>query len=127
METEDTNTASGSEDAADKLDEVYALIWRSHETDDTFDPTEFTSRIPRLMVWLRELYAGGHLVACGGGGFENHTGGLTLIRASGIEEAMKLSAGTPMNEIGTTEVLIWDVFYADLVVTKQEGRLAANP
>src|SRR5689334_23116101 len=101
----------------ERLPEVYALIWRSTEPDETFNQEEFSSRIPRLMSWLRDLHAQGKLVACGGGGFENHVGGLTLIRADSIEEARELASGTPMNEIGTTDIMIWDLFYADLKQT----------
>ena len=108
------------------LPELYALIWRANDPDDTFDSAEFEQRIPRLMEWLRDLYAKGHLVGCGGGGFENHSGGLTLIRASGIDEAMQLSAGSPMNEIGTTDILVWDLFFANLDCREQESRLTAS-
>lgn len=93
---------------------VYALIWKSHEPDEIFNPQEFDDRIPRLMAWLKDVHKKGKLVACGGGGFENHTGGLTLITADNIEEAIEISEGSPMNEIGTTEILMWDVFYGDL-------------
>lgn len=75
------------------------------------------------MIWLKELYAAGALVACGGGGFENHSGGLTLIRASSPERALELAAGSPMNEIGSTELLVWDVFYADLHDATRESQL----
>jgi hypothetical protein len=103
---------------SDRLPEIYALIWRATEPDERFDATEFEGRIPRLMVWLRDLHAKGKLVACGGGGFENHSGGLTLIRAESAEEAMELAKGSPMNEIGSTELLVWDVYYADLAVPR---------
>ena len=93
---------------------IYACIWKSNEPDETFRQEEFDARIPRLMDWLRALQKGGHLLACGGGGFENHAGGLTLIQADSVEEAIELSNGTPMNEIGTTEVMVWDVFTANL-------------
>lgn len=102
---------------------IYALIWRSSATDDEFDQAEFERRIPRLMEWLRGLYAQGKLVGCGGGGFERHSGGLTLIRAEGIEEAQRISAEHPMNEIGENELLIWDLFYADLVEKEHEATL----
>lgn len=105
------------------LPTIYALIWKSGQTDDVFDPEEFEKRIPRLMIWLKELYTAGALVACGGGGFENHSGGLTLIRASNPEQALELAAGSPMNEIGSTELLVWDVFYADLCDASRESRL----
>ncbi|HEX2788484.1 MAG TPA: YciI family protein [Ignavibacteria bacterium] len=102
---------------------VYALIWKSNKPDDEFDSTEFECRIPRLMEWLKDLKKKGKLVACGGGGFENHAGGLTLINADSIEEAQQLSNGTPMNEIGTTEIMVWDVYYADISEKKQEKTL----
>lgn len=65
----------------DPFREIYALIWKASESDDTFNGKEFEDRIPRLMVWLKELHSAGKLAACGGGGFENHAGGLTLINA----------------------------------------------
>ena len=101
------------------MKEIYACLFHQTGTDE-----EFQSRIPRLMIWLRELYAGGHLVGCGGGGWQNDTGGgLTLITADTPEEAERLSAGTPMNEIGYTEILQWGVFYANLNFTELEERL----
>lgn len=104
---------------------VYALIWKSNKPDDEFDPSEFECRIPRLMEWLKDLKKRNKLVACGGGGFENHAGGLTLINADSIEEAKELSTGTPMNEIGTTEIMVWDVYYADISEKKQERSLTS--
>jgi uncharacterized protein YciI len=123
----DTTPSSPTPAADDRLPEIYALIWRSHQSDDTFDPAEFQSRIPRLMEWLRDLKSKGKLVGCGGGAFENHSGGLTLVRAESIEEAQALAKGTPMNEIGSTEIMIWDVFYADLVQKGTEPQLDARP
>ncbi len=102
---------------------IYALIWRSNDEDALFKQEEFDARIPRLMQWLKSLYAGGHLLGCGGGGFENHAGGLTLIQADSIEQAQELSAGTPMNEIGHTDILVWDVFYANLAFDDLVDRL----
>jgi uncharacterized protein YciI len=102
---------------------LYALIWRASEDDSTFRQNEFQERIPRLMEWLGNLKESGHLIACGGGGFENHSGGLTIIRADSPEHALELSAGSPMNEIGTTELLVWDVFYAELAVTENADKL----
>lgn len=110
-------------DNGNRFPEIYALIWRSTATDEESNPAEFEERLPRLMEWLRNLHAGGHLVGCGGGGFEQHAGGLTLIRAADVEEAQRLSAGSPMNEIGTTEILIWDVYFADLVLTERKENL----
>lgn len=103
--------------------EVYALIWKSNDTDENFDQDEFTSRIPRLMEWLKDLHSKGKLVACGGGDFEARAGGLTLINADSPAEAKLLSMGSPMNEIGTTEIMIWDVFYADLNEKSREDKL----
>lgn len=105
------------------MQEIYALIWRSHESDETFKAEEFEARIPRLMEWLRGLYASGNLVGCGGGGFATQPGGLTLIRAESPEHAAELSAGTPMNEIGTTDIFLWDVFYGDLQELTNRARL----
>lgn len=102
---------------------IYALIWRSFESDETFDQETFQTRIPQLMVWLQSLHRDGYLIACGGGGFEFHSGGLTLITADSPEHALLLSSGNPMNEIGHTEVLVWDVFYADLQHTDNLSRL----
>lgn len=96
------------------MQQIYAAIWKATEPDATFQQEEFESRLPRLMEWLRSLYASGNLVACGGGGFEDYAGGLTLIRAESHEQAAELSNGTPMNEIGTTELFLWDVYFADL-------------
>jgi uncharacterized protein YciI len=103
--------------------EIYALIWKANEPDETFNQEEFESRIPRLMEWLRELYSNGKLVGCGGGGFENHAGGLTLINAANVDEARELSKGSPMNEIGKTEIFVWDVYYASISELKQEDKL----
>ena len=107
-------------------DDIYALIWRADLDDEEFDPAEFEARIPQLMDWLADLSEKGHLVACGGGGFENQAGGLTLIRASSPEEALDLSDGSPMNEIGTTEVMFWDVYYADLQEFRNVDRSDEN-
>ena len=94
--------------------DVYALIWRANKNDDEFDQSEFDARMPRLFEWLKNLKSNGHLIACGGGGFENSSGGLTLIYAESPEQAHELSKGTPLNEIGSTEILFWGVFYAEL-------------
>ncbi|MBL7998428.1 MAG: hypothetical protein JNL32_07310 [Candidatus Kapabacteria bacterium] len=102
---------------------LYALIWKAREDDSTFKNEEFEKRVPRLMNWLRALHAGGHLVACGGGGLEQHSGGLTIITADSPEQALELGAGSPMNEIGTTELLVWDVFYSNLTVLENISRL----
>lgn len=43
---------------------LYAFVWRAHESDATFDDTTFIDRLPRLLLWLRELKAKNVLVAC---------------------------------------------------------------
>jgi hypothetical protein len=105
---------------------LYGLIWRANDTDAAWRQEEFDARVPRLMAWLRRLKEGGHLVACGGGGFEDRAGGLTLVRAGSVEEATELSSGSPMNEIGRTEIFVWDVFYGDLVELSNEARLRSE-
>jgi len=94
---------------------LYAFVWRAHESDATFDDKTFIDRLPRLLLWLRELKAKNVLVACGGGGFEEYAGGMTVIRADSPDHARELFSGDPMLEIGTHDLLVWDVFYADLV------------
>ena len=103
---------------ADRLPTIYALVWRATEPDATFDAREFEGRIPRLMTWLAGLHAAGKLVACGGGGFETHSGGLTLVRADSVEEAQQHADASPMNEIGRTDLFVWDVYWADLAVAR---------
>ena len=70
------------------------------------------------MEWLKDLKRNGHLVACGGGSFEHESGGLTLIKAQSVEAAKELSSRSPMEEIGTTEIFLWDVFHADLAANE---------
>jgi len=108
------------------MENVYALIWRSHQPDDSFSEKEFSDRVPRLMVWLRDLHAKGKLLGCGGGGFEDRSGGLTIVRADSPEEAKAISEGTPMNEIGATEIMYWGVYYADLVDKERLDKLVAT-
>lgn len=96
------------------MKEVYACIWRATEPDETFNPEEFQSRIPRLMEWLKKLKQVDTSLD-GGGGFSTHAAGLTFILAE-ISGRGTTSSGTPMNEIGSTDVMLWDVFYADLSV-----------
>ena len=101
------------------MKEVYALLF--HQTGSN---EEFEARIPRLMTWLRDLHAQGKLVACGGGGWQNDTGaGLTLLTADTPEEAERLAAGTPMNEVGYTEIMLWDCFYGNLQHLVNEAKL----
>lgn len=102
------------------MKEVYALVWRTNASSE-----EFEKRIPALMTWLRELYSEKKLLGCGGGGYEIDNGGLTLLDVSSLEEAQKIMATYPMNDIGTIELFIWDVFFADLVVRENEHKLKA--
>ena len=97
----------------------YALIWKGEENPDAFQ-----ARIPALMVWLRDLHSKGQLVACGGGGYEVGDGGLTILNVNSVEEAQSIMETYPMNDIGTMELLVWDVFYADLVVKENEHKLS---
>lgn len=121
----DTNPNPASpETAGERLTEIWACVWRSNTHEDDDDHAEFQARIPRLMTWLNRLRADGRLVACGGGAWENHAGGLTLLRAESYEQAKELSDGTPMNEIGTTDIMVWDVYYADLAVPREFARPA---
>lgn len=106
-------------DAPDQLPAVYALIWRSTATDEQFDQAAFAERIPAVMAWLRALRGADELVACGGGGFEHHSGGLTLVRAASIERAVAIANSHPLNDIGSTELLVWDVYFADLAVPRE--------
>jgi len=112
--------------AENHLTEVWASLWRSniHESED--DQSEFQARIPRMMAWLRELKERGSLVACGGGAWEEHAGGLTLLRAASYEEAKEMSDGNPMNEIGTSELMVWDVYFAALDVPRTFEPTAAS-
>ncbi|MCX6118848.1 MAG: YciI family protein [Proteobacteria bacterium] len=96
----------------------FACLWKANESGERANE-QFQERIPRLMQWLKKLRSNGNLVACGGGAFgpgsESDTGGgLTIIKAHSYKEALELSNGTPMNEIGTTTVLLWDIFYGSL-------------
>jgi uncharacterized protein YciI len=97
------------------------MIWKAAGTGREADEA-FQSRIPRLMAWLKDMKAGGHLAACGGGAFEDLSGGLTVIRAHSAAEAREWSAKSPMNEIGNTEIMIWDLFHADLAANREWGR-----
>jgi hypothetical protein len=106
------------EDVADQRPVVYALVWKAHQSNPQ-SMAAFEERIPRLMTWLKTLKKNGQLVACGGGSFDSSEGtmsGLTLVRATSFTHAKELSDGTPMNEIGKTEIMIWDIFHVDLQV-----------
>ena len=107
------STSPSDPSTEDNLPVLYALVWRANGDGPEFEE-RFQERIPRLMEWLRSLKASGALAACGGGAFENEGGGLTLLHAKSVEEAQAHSDRCPMNEIGTTEILLWDVFHADL-------------
>lgn len=109
---------------SESLPIVYALLWKSTQKDEEFNQAEFNDRIPQLMVWLRHLYSQGKLVACGGGGFEEHAGGLTLIRTDSLEDAIAISMQNPMNDIGSTELFVWDVFYGNLNVKERQDKLS---
>lgn len=95
----------------DRLPVLYALIWKAKGSDDDADDA-FQARVPRLMEWLKSLKKSGYLVACGGGTFGARDGDLTIIKAHSLAEARELSAGSPLNEIGKTEIFLWDVFHA---------------
>jgi len=98
---------------------IFALVWRSNAAQE-----EFESRIPRLMEWLRDLKERNILLGCGGGGWENDMmGGLTLLDVQTPEEAVAISKTHPMNEIGKTEIFLWDVFWANLVENSNEAKL----
>ncbi len=92
---------------------VYAFIWKSSAAQE-----EFERRVPGLMKWLEDLHQKGCLRGCGGWVDEN--GGLTLIEANSKEEAQRINDTFPLNDIGTTEIFAWDIFYADLVVKKRD-------
>ncbi len=87
--------------------ELYAIIWRSSAGVE-----EFESRIPGLMEWLRDLKAEGRLKACGG--WLHDEGGLTIIEAESLDEAIAIQQRNPLEKIGTSEIHAWDLFFADL-------------
>lgn len=104
---------------------LFACVWRAKDTGQA-SSDGFQERIPRLMTWLKSLRKSGNLVACGGGAYgrgldSDYSGGLTIIRAQSFDEAIVLSNGTPMNEIGSTTVLLWDIFYGDLTENTDWG------
>ena len=101
------------------MKELYALVYRTTASQEEFD-----ARIPRLMEWLRDLYADGKLRGCGGGEWKNEDGaGLTIIEAENRDEIEAIAARNPMNEIGTTEIMQWGVFFGDLNVKEREEML----
>ena len=99
---------------------VFALIWKSNEEDDNFDQNEFESRVPALMEWLEQLRNSGRLRACGGGGFARHAGSLTIVEVESesedeaLLEVVAIARANPLNEIGQTDIMVWDLFYSDL-------------
>lgn len=71
------------------------------------------------MEWLKQLQNDGHLVTCGSGALEHHAGDLALLEADSCEQAKEPSDGNPMDEIGASDLLIWDVYFADLSVPRE--------
>ena len=61
--------------------------------------------------------------ATGSGGFEVGDGGLTILNVDSVEEAQAIMATYPMNDIGTMDLMVWDVFYADMAVKENEPKL----
>jgi uncharacterized protein YciI len=87
---------------------IYAIIWKASVSQNVFE-----ERIPALMDWLRSLHDQKRLRACGG--WSHSEGGLTIIQAANLEEAVCINKQNPLSEIGTSDVYEWDLFYADLV------------
>jgi uncharacterized protein YciI len=92
---------------------VYAIVWRFTEP-----AARFEALIPQIMEWIKDLRRRGILVACGGGGFAEADGGLTLLRAASAAEAAAEMAKSPQTAFGTQELFQWDVYFADLSVPK---------
>lgn len=92
---------------------VYAIVWKYTEP-----AARFQALVPSILAWVRDLRARGVLVACGGGGFADADGGLTLIRADGPEAAQAEMARSPQTAFGTMELFEWDVYFADLTVPR---------
>ena len=95
---------------------VYALVWRR-----SVPAAEFERRIPEIMAWLRDLRRRGRLRGCGGAGGAEWNGGVTLIEAASADEAIAEAAASPQASMGATEVVQWEVYFADLVVEKDMG------
>jgi len=89
---------------------IYACIWESNASQEEFD-----KRVPRVMAWLNDLKQSGKLRGCGGCQ-DDLVGGLTLIEAESIEEVKKMNRTYPLNEIGKTKIVPWDVYHCDLSV-----------
>jgi uncharacterized protein YciI len=92
---------------------IYALLWKMNVPQ-----TQFEAHIPAIMDWLRELKRRGKLLGCGGAGGASWDGGLTLIEAADAKEAIAEASRSPQAAIGTTEVVEWEVYFANLVVPK---------
>jgi hypothetical protein len=103
--------------------DIYALIWRSNTNDEEFDQDAFNERIPALFTWLKNLKSQSKLLACGGGGFELSSGGLTIIYAASPQEATVIASESPLSDMGTTEIMFWGVFHADLQMNLNDPRL----
>ncbi|MEY3688665.1 MAG: hypothetical protein RIT37_227 [Bacteroidota bacterium] len=103
--------------------DIYALIWRSHAQDDAFDQQAFNERMPALFTWLTQLKSQSKLLACGGGGFETSPGGLTIIYAESPEEAIAIANQSPLADMGTTEIMFWGLFHANLRMNLDDPRL----
>jgi len=103
--------------------DIYALLWRSHASDDDFDQQAFNDRMPALFDWLKQLKSQSKLLACGGGGFEFSPGGLTIIYAQSTEEAQSIATASPLSDIGNTEIFFWGVFHADMQFNLEDPRL----
>jgi uncharacterized protein YciI len=99
---------------APSMTNVYAILWRYTEPAE-----KFGALVPSIMAWLKDLRRRGILVACGGGGFADADGGLTIIRAAGPEEAAAEMARCPQTAFGTMELFEWGVYFADLSVPKE--------
>lgn len=87
---------------------VFAFIWTL-----TASPEAFDDATPDLLAWLGGLHAEGRLAGCGA--WASGDGGLTLIRAASREEAAELYAPCPLRALGSTQLVEWEVFFADLV------------
>jgi hypothetical protein len=92
---------------------VYALVWKMSVSQE-----EFGRRVPEIMTWLRGLRSQGRLVACGGAGAAGWDGGVTVIHAASPAEAIAEAERSPQASMGTTEVVEWEVYFADLSVPR---------
>ena len=97
---------------------LFALLWSSTTSQDKFD-----AAVPKLMTWLQELKTSNRLRACGG--FANEDGGLTIIEVASLSEAKLIAIASPQAALGTTRIIEWEVYDADLRV--QSGLEAHEP